>query len=108
MDQIWYYSLDGEQQGPVSAEELLGLKHSGTISDSTQLWREGLTDWQPLASLQHELQGAPPSGSAEPGDTSVYATPQSFLDGAPTPAVQQPVTTSPYGPYRSPANLGRV
>jgi len=45
----WYYHSGGQQQGPVSDTELDNLLQSGRINQNTPVWREGMTDWQPLS-----------------------------------------------------------
>jgi len=44
----WHYALNGEQRGPVTTEELDQLIVAGIISESTLVWHQGLTGWQPL------------------------------------------------------------
>lgn len=44
----WYYVDAGQQAGPVSDEQLDSLRTAGKIADDTLVWREGMTDWQPL------------------------------------------------------------
>jgi hypothetical protein len=41
----WFYSLDGQQNGPVSDDQLDELLRSGKINRDTHVWREGMTDW---------------------------------------------------------------
>ena len=77
----WFYSLNGEQVGPVSAEEIKAKVASGQVSDSSLVWREGMADWVAFSTVA-ELQG----GSAV--DASPAVTPTS----APAAAV------SPYQP----------
>jgi hypothetical protein len=45
----WHY-LDGSnrQNGPVSDSQLDELLRSGQITPTTLVWREGMTNWQPL------------------------------------------------------------
>jgi len=44
----WFYSIDGQQLGPVSDSQLDELLGSAKINRNTLVWREGMTDWQPL------------------------------------------------------------
>jgi DNA-directed RNA polymerase subunit RPC12/RpoP len=44
----WFYSLNGQQIGPVTDSQLEELLGSGKISRDTLVWREGMADWQPL------------------------------------------------------------
>ncbi len=56
----WYYAdAEGARQGPVEAEVLLAQYAAGAVKRQTLVWREGLADWQPLASVADELGLAP-------------------------------------------------
>ena len=54
-DMSWYYSKNGTQLGPVSAEELQGKAGSGEIFATDLVWKEGMADWQPFGQVA-ELQ----------------------------------------------------
>jgi len=41
----YYYSSDGEQQGPVDATDLRMLRKDGLVTDDTPVLREGETAW---------------------------------------------------------------
>ena len=74
---MWYYTRDGQQNGPISEVELKGLVASGRLPDTSLVWAEGMTDWQPISSI-HALAPAPAPADA-PADASVnpYAAPSS-------------------------------
>ena len=59
---IWYYAKNDEQQGPVNDEEIKSLIAAGKLQATDDVWREGLSDWQPAGSLPELF---PPQGSAE-------------------------------------------
>jgi GYF domain 2/Protein of unknown function (DUF3039) len=44
----WFYVDAGLQNGPVSDSQLDELLRSGKISPTTMVWREGMSNWQPL------------------------------------------------------------
>lgn len=44
----WFYGENGQQFGPVDDAQLNALIAEGRIGPGTLLWREGLSDWQPL------------------------------------------------------------
>lgn len=44
----WFYSEGNRQAGPVSDSQLEELLRSGKINSNTLIWRDGMTDWQPL------------------------------------------------------------
>jgi hypothetical protein len=47
MAEQWYYTSNGEQQGPVELVELQRLASSGQIQPSDLVWREGMPLWMP-------------------------------------------------------------
>lgn len=47
----YYYALNGQQNGPVPEEELKHMVASGSLAQDTMIWREGMADWQPFASV---------------------------------------------------------
>jgi uncharacterized membrane protein YjgN (DUF898 family) len=61
----WYYALNGQQQGPVSSEELRQMESYGTIHSLTLVWCPEMTDWTALGSVPAALlppvAGQPPS-----------------------------------------------
>ena len=45
-DRVWYYRKnEGEQTGPYSDEELVGLLQNGTVSGDDMIWMEDLKNW---------------------------------------------------------------
>ena len=64
MSESWYYSADGrEKSGPVSEPALRELAQSGGLNAGTLLWREGMAEWQPFASLFPPQPAAPVTGA---------------------------------------------
>lgn len=65
-DMEWYYESNGQQMGPVSADQIKQMLSYGTIQASTLVWKEGMADWEPLRTspLQQELE-APLYADAE-------------------------------------------
>jgi len=43
----WYYSNQGEAEGPVAEDILLHLIQTGKLPEDTLIWREGENAWQP-------------------------------------------------------------
>ena len=58
----WYYVKDGEAAGPISDEELLSKLRLGNILPTTLVWRSGLSEWQPAATVAPQI--VPPSTAA--------------------------------------------
>ena len=44
----WHYSLNGEQLGPATASEMREMLESGRMSARDLVWKEGMTDWNPV------------------------------------------------------------
>ncbi|MDR7194284.1 GYF domain-containing protein [Luteimonas terrae] len=63
MADTWFHATpDGGRSGPMRADDLLRLFQAGRIHDATPVWREGMSDWVPLASVADALgvRMAPP------------------------------------------------
>ncbi len=65
----WHYVVNNEQQGPVDQPEWERLFRQGVVTDSTLVWREGMTDWQPYS----EVAGSQLPAPAAPGTTAGVA-----------------------------------
>jgi hypothetical protein len=48
----WYYASGGQRLGPVTAAALGSLWRERRIDADTLVWRQGMTDWTPFASVQ--------------------------------------------------------
>ena len=74
----WYYlDADRKQNGPVTVEAIRSALQAGRIGEATLVWRDGLSEWRPLAQLAGELgmsASAPPPPSASSADTKDDAT----------------------------------
>lgn len=56
----WYYAKGGQQNGPVPAEELMALLHSGGLDPAKDLvWNPSMTDWLPASQVPELSDGAP-------------------------------------------------
>lgn len=47
----WYYAKNGQQNGPVSQEQLAEIFSSGQISSGDLVWNDTMTDWVPIGTL---------------------------------------------------------
>lgn len=56
---IWFYTINGEQKGPVSEDELKQLFDSGLIKLTDLVWREGMSDWASYGSVFEGIQETP-------------------------------------------------
>jgi uncharacterized membrane protein len=66
----WYYAAGGQQQGPVDDAQLDALIQSGTVTQDTLIWREGMASWQPLRQARPSA-----GGSSAPAAPPVAAPP---------------------------------
>jgi uncharacterized RDD family membrane protein YckC/Tfp pilus assembly protein PilE len=85
----WYFvDLLGQRKGPMSQQQLLDAVADGRLRPATLVWREGLAQWQPLSSLEHELRPTPKVAASQPPtmppppiDTNPFATsPSGFVN----------------------------
>lgn len=53
----WHYSIGGNNQGPLSNEQMRALAAAGTINGETLVWASPMSEWLPLA--RTELARAP-------------------------------------------------
>ncbi|MFM2196794.1 MAG: hypothetical protein RLZZ505_226 [Verrucomicrobiota bacterium] len=72
---MWYYSKNGMQLGPLSQEELSAKVTGGEVHASDLIWREGMVDWKPLAQVP-EFQGSSASVMPPPVGTGASPMPQ--------------------------------
>lgn len=72
----WYYAIEKQQMGPVSAEQLADLVRQGVISGSTMVWHRGLASWTPYEKVMMATGAASsmPSGMPPlPGQANLPA-----------------------------------
>lgn len=86
----WYYTMGGQQQGPVPLEHLKQWLASGQIQPAELVWREGMPNW--IAAQQvPELQGiapAPIAGAQQAGFAGGASAPFSVNYYTPTQAAE--------------------
>jgi TM2 domain-containing membrane protein YozV len=58
VSQEWYYSIDGDRQGPVAGAELKKLAEAGKLKSSDLVWKDGMADWVPAKSIKGLFGGA--------------------------------------------------
>jgi hypothetical protein len=59
----WYYTVQGQRQGPVDDAGLEDLVRQGVIRDDTYVWREGLAEWQLYGAMKPKSTPAPVAAS---------------------------------------------
>jgi hypothetical protein len=75
-EKSWYYLLEDETQGPVTAAQLRRLLQSGELGPDTLVWSQGMKDWVPARSFQAgavQRRTAPPGSLPGPAPTSFGA-----------------------------------
>jgi RsiW-degrading membrane proteinase PrsW (M82 family) len=51
MESIWFYAEAGSRTGPVDIDTLRRLRATGTLSDETTVWKQGLESGMPLGAV---------------------------------------------------------
>lgn len=72
----WYFSSNGQQEGPVSVEELTSMAQSGRVGPATLVWTQGMTQWLSFSAAQSSGAFLRP-GFTAPQYTYVAAPPTS-------------------------------
>lgn len=67
----WHYAYNGQQKGPVTAQEIRRLQANGTLNTLSLVWSAQLTDWTPLGSVSTEL--LPITPASEPASDTPAA-----------------------------------
>jgi len=73
----WYYSQDGQQQGPVAQSQLQQMLQSGQLANSSLVWKQGMGDWVAASTLEVFSVTAASSPSTGGGGAALYAAPNS-------------------------------
>jgi hypothetical protein len=69
----WYCVDDqAQQRGPLTRAALAALLHSGEVSGTSLIWKQGMAEWVPLARFEHlfaaKAGAAPETSAASPSD----------------------------------------
>ena len=70
----WYVAVNGEQEGPMAADEVLGKVRQGTYDQYVHVFKHGMENWVPI-NAQDEFKAA-------------FASPPPPAGGSPRPAGQ--------------------
>jgi TM2 domain-containing membrane protein YozV len=60
VSQEWYYSIDGDRQGPVGSADLKKLAEAGTLKPGDLVWKDGMGDWAQAKSIKGLFGGGAP------------------------------------------------
>ena len=83
----WFYATSGQQNGPVSQEELVRLIGTGTVKPTDLVWCEGMPNWTPA------------------GEVAELAPPPPVPRTAPSPPAPPVPGQGPSNPYQAPSPL---
>lgn len=78
----WFVYMDDHHEGPFSPDEIYKKQKSGTVTQESYVWCEGMSDWQMLEQVA-ELKNAlaqfkePPAVTPAPSQTPLKLTPTS-------------------------------
>ena len=98
----WYYHYQGNENGPVSEDEIRRLLAEGMLSASDSGWKEGMPDWQPLGNLFPMSQGMPPAAPTTGIPTGgIHITVGAPVEQAPM-GPQGPQSQGPWGGPQGP------
>ncbi len=73
MAQDWYYTVNGEQVGPVTPADLKKAVTDGTIQPSDMVWKEGMAEWVEAQTIKGLFAS---NGSKAEPSKSAKAAPQ--------------------------------
>lgn len=76
MDQ-WFYAKGGQQNGPVTFEQLREIAGNGGLAPTDQVWNESMKDWTPSGQVPGIFGVAPPPPGPVADPSNPYAAPQS-------------------------------
>lgn len=65
MNPEWYYTANGQQQGPVTAADLKKIAQARTISREDLVWKEGMPNWVPAKNVKGLFGGGAMSGETK-------------------------------------------
>ncbi|MGJ5177898.1 DUF4339 domain-containing protein [Bradyrhizobium oligotrophicum] len=85
----WYYAAQGQQQGPISEDELRDLVARGVVTAETLLWSDGMAGWEKAGGIPGLLSDVPGTSPS---------VPPAFDAGGPAPsgALSVKLDTWPY------------
>lgn len=69
MQRLWYYTIRGEQRGPIPEDDFRARVQAGEIASTDLAWTDGMTDWAPVGS-RPELRVPETPPAALPSTTS--------------------------------------
>ena len=67
-DRVWYIAVGGQQQGPISRDEVVAGIRGGRFGRDAHVFSQGMANWVPITSQQEfsEAFGGPAAGAPPP------------------------------------------
>jgi predicted Zn finger-like uncharacterized protein len=91
---VWHIVVDGQQQGPYTANQILEFQKAGSLSNDSYVWQEGFDDWKPIKEVPElyvESNQTPPAADGE--KKVMQAGPAGLLDAK----EPEPMSAAPAG-----------
>lgn len=87
----WFYFQGGNQQGPVSDDQMRAMVASGQLQPQDSVWRQGMANWAPISSVPELMSGGGAPAAAPMGGEPMggYAAPDAGYDRGPDYGYQQ-------------------
>ncbi len=82
---VWYYVVNGEQQGPVTFGDLKAAAADGRLTREALVWEEGTPDWVAAKTVAGLFPVAPPPVPVRPATDDAYALADPPTTTAPLP-----------------------
>ncbi len=103
-EKAWYYLVDNETRGPVSAAQLRRLLQTGQLGPETLVWCQGMRDWAPARTFKAGAAPRPTPGlPSTPDQAAATAHALGHLPAAGRVLGQEPsVAPAPRSPRRLP------
>ena len=89
----WFYHYQGNEQGPVTEDQIRKLIADGVLTTYDSVWKQGMEDWKPLGDV-FDFPQAPTSGGMVPGQPGMMQ-PGMMQPGMMQPGMMQPGMVQP-------------
>jgi predicted Zn finger-like uncharacterized protein len=91
---IWHIVVDGQQQGPYTANQILEFQKAGSLNNESYVWQEGFDDWKPILDVPElYIEGDQAQPVADEEKAVMQASPAGLFDAK----EPEPVATAPAG-----------
>jgi hypothetical protein len=101
-DAIWYYAIEDQEKGPVTAAQLKGLAASGQLNPDDLVWREGLDDWKPAREVSGLFTGTAAKTSTRTSEPAPPPATEPAKSKEPALAPQRQPAETPHEPETAP------